>query len=272
MELEILGSGTSHGVPVIGCGCAVCASTDARDDRMRASALVRGDSGETILIDAGPELRLQAIRARIVRIDAVLLTHSHADHAHGIDDLRVFSRAGPLPVYAEASCVLDVRERFSYVFRDTQEGGGKPRLETIVIELLGGPGGDNLRCEPGEVRIGSVTAIPIPLYHGSIPVFGWRVGDTAYLTDCNLIPEASFRALSGVTNLVIGALRERPHATHFSFAQAVGAIDRISPDRAWFTHICHDFTHEGIREWLAKNAPGKKIEPAYDGLRISVRQ
>ncbi len=272
MELEILGSGTSHGVPVIGCDCAVCASTDARDNRMRASALIRAESGEAILIDAGPEFRLQALRSRIVRLDAVLITHSHADHVHGLDDLRIFTRTKAIPLYAEASCALDLRERFSYVFRETQVGGGKPLFDPMGIELEGDGTENNARCTPAELRIGSITATPIPVYHGKLPVLGWRIGDTAYLTDCNRIPESSIEQLRGVRNLVIDALRERPHSTHFSFAQALEIIEKIAPDRAWFTHICHDFTHEGIRDWLGKHAPGKKIEPAHDGLRISIRQ
>jgi len=261
MELEILGSGTSHGIPVIGCDCPVCASNDSRDNRMRTSAVFRRDDGQTILIDAGPEFRLQALRARIKRIDAVLITHSHADHVHGIDDLRIFTHTSGMRLFAEASNLEDIRDRFSYVFKETQTGGGKPRLSLIPVGME----------NPGPIDIDGTRIVPIPLMHGIVPVLGWRIGDTAYLTDCNLIPEPSFALLAGVRNLVIGALRLRPHSTHFNFPEAVKAIDRIAPDRAWFIHICHDFSHIQIQEWLKINAPGKKIEPAHDGLRITVR-
>ncbi len=255
MELEILGSGTSHGIPVIGCDCPVCRSEDTRDNRTRASALFRGDSGESVLVDAGPEFRVQAIRARITRLDAVLVTHTHADHVHGFDDLRIFSYERRLPVYASAADIAEIRERFSYAFRPTQEGGGKPRLDLIAVD--------------GPVRVGDLEFIPIPLLHGELPVLGWRCGDIAYLTDASAIPESSFALLEGTKRLVIDALRLRSHPTHFNFRDALAAIERIAPDKAWFTHLCHDFSHEGIMDWLRTNAPGKKIEPVYDGLRIS---
>ncbi len=262
MELEILGSGTSHGIPVIGCPCRVCASEDPKDNRMRASALVRDDDGTALLIDAGPEFRIQALRTRLSRLDAVLITHSHADHIHGLDDVRIFTTGKDMPVYAETACIEEIRERFAYIFKTTQLGGGKPHLELHPVSTEG--------REP--IDIAGIAVVPVPLFHGSIPVLGWRIGDTAYLTDCNRIPEASFGLLAGTRNLVIDALRNREHSTHFSFAQALAQIERIGPERAWFTHLCHDFTHEGVREWLRENAPGKKIEPAHDGLRITIRR
>ena len=264
MELEILGSGTSHGVPVIGCDCAVCASTDPHDNRMRASALLRDDDGTAILIDAGPEFRLQALRAGLSRLDAVLITHSHADHIHGLDDIRIFSTRADMPVYADPWSVEEILERFSYIFKRTQEGGGKPHVRLVTV--CGTPG-----CPPQELVLAGKRIQPIPLYHGKLLILGWRCGNTAYLTDCNGIPESSLKLLEGTENLVIDALRLRPHSTHFSFSEALEQIDRIKPKRAWFTHICHDYTHRQIQEWLAENAPGKKIEPAHDGLRITIR-
>ncbi len=227
---------------------------------------MRGDNGEAVLIDAGPEFRIQALRARIKRIDALLITHPHADHVHGIDDLRIFTHERDLPVYANASTLQELRERFAYVFKPTQEGGGKPHIE--------------LREAVQEIVIGSIKVEPIPAMHGALPILGWRCGDTAYLTDCNEIPESSLARLQGVRNLVIDALRERSHSTHYSFNEALAVIERIGPAFAWFTHICHDFSHCGIERWVEEHAPawsglkasGKKIEPAHDGLRIPVRQ
>lgn len=259
MELEILGSGTSHGIPVIGCSCPVCTSQDPHDNRMRASAILRDTDGSSILIDTGPEFRLQALRANINHIDAVLITHSHADHIHGLDDIRIFTFHEDMPIYAESTSINEIRERFSYIFKPTQKGGGKPHLDLHPVE------------SHETLLIAGKKIIPIPLIHGSLTIFGWRCGDTAYLTDCNYIPESSFQLLAGVQNLVIDALRLRTHSTHFNFPQAVEQITRINPERAWFTHICHDFSHREIQEWLAENAPGKKIEPAYDGLRITIQ-
>ncbi len=272
MELEILGSGTSHGIPVIGCHCAVCESSDPRDNRLRASALVRCDDGTTILIDAGPEFRVQALRARIERVDALLVTHTHADHIHGLDDLRIFSRERSLPVYASASAVGEIAERFSYIFRETQLGGGKPRITLVPVS-------DEV-TRSGEIAVAGARVRPIPLLHGSLPILGWRIGDTAYLTDCNAIPEGSYRLLEGTKKLVIDGLRSRAHSTHFTFGEALAVIERVAPERAWFTHICHDYSHCGIERWIAENAPewtgltasGKKIEPAHDGLRIAIGQ
>jgi len=271
MELELLGTGTSHGIPVISCTCDVCASVDSRDKRLRASALIRLDNGMTILIDSGPEFRIQALRAGLSRLDTVLFTHSHADHTHGLDDVRIFTHTRDMPIYAEQRCAQEIRERFAYIFHRTQEGGGKPHIKLISIEAESAAQGEANAYYPPPIDIGGMQIIPIPAMHGSIPVLGWRIGDTAYLTDCSAIPEASLDRLKGLTNLVIGALRERPHSTHFSFSQAVSVIHRIGPQHAWFTHICHDFSHQGIINWLDTNHPGKKIEPAYDGLRITIR-
>lgn len=259
MELEILGSGTSHGIPVIGCPCPVCASKDIHDNRMRASALFRDPDGTAILVDAGPEFRLQALRSKISRLDALLVTHAHADHIHGMDDIRIFSTHADMPVYCNRLCIEDIRNRFDYVFKATQEGGGKPHLELIPVEP-----GDTITVAGREI-------LAIPLWHGSLPILGWRLGDTAYLTDCNRMPDEAWPLLEGTKKLVIDALRVRPHSTHFSYGEALTVIDRLKPEQAWFTHLCHDFSHRQIQAWLAVNAPGKKIEPAFDGLRITIR-
>lgn len=259
MELVILGSGTSHGIPVIGCSCPICTSTNPKDTRLRSSALIIGDEGEYILIDSGPEFRIQALKEGLTHIDAVLITHSHADHLHGIDDVRIFTRDRVIPVYANKPCVKDIKSRFSYIFKKTQEGGGKPHLSLHSILPPYTP-----------FYIGTVRIEPIPLYHGNLPILGWKFGDTAYLTDCNHIPQTSYAILQGVKNLVIDSLRARKHSTHFNFEQALQEINEIGAEQAWFTHICHDFSHDQIVEWIQRTGTDKKIEPAYDGLRIKV--
>lgn len=259
MNLVILGSGTSHGVPVIGCTCKTCTSCDPKDNRLRASALVLGDNKEAILIDAGPEFRLQALREHIDHLNAVLITHAHADHIHGLDDIRIFSKDKDMELWANKQTIKDIKERFAYIFKKTQLGGGKPHLNLCTVKK-----------GHSSINIGSINIIPIPLNHGDLPILGWRINDTAYLTDCNNIPKASYQLLKGTKKLVIDALRLRPHSTHFNFTQALEVINKTGADQAWFTHICHDFTHQNLQSWLKTQVPDKKIEPAYDGLRIKI--
>lgn len=268
MELEILGSGTSHGVPVIGCTCPVCTSQDPKNNRMRTSALIRTDSGKTCIIDVGPEFRIQALRSKITSIDAVLITHSHADHIHGLDDLRVFTRDIPMPVYAERSCIQDIKYRFSYAFRNTARGGGKPHFNLIPIPCSSFAH-SSFNSKP--ITICGIEVLPIPVYHGKLCVLGWRIENTAYITDCSQIPESSYKLLEGTKTLILGALRLRPHTTHFNFPQALEVSNRIGAKNTYLIHLCHDFSHQEICEWLASNAAGKKIEPAYDGLRITIQ-
>ncbi len=274
MEFEILGSGTSHGIPVIGCDCAVCASADPHDNRYRASAFARTGEHAGILIDAGPEFRLQALRAKIRKLDALLVTHAHADHIHGLDDVRIFTHDRDLPVYSSRQTLREIRDRFDYVFKETQKGGGKPHIRLLPVE----PG------VPFRIDGTGVFATAVPIMHGELEIFGWRIGDTAYLTDCGEVPDASRELLAGVKRLVIDALRERPHTTHFNFAGALEEIVKIAPERAYLTHICHDFSHgeifRWIEGWLRSNGgraevrrfmdAGKKIEPAHDGLRFDL--
>ncbi len=257
MKLRFLGTGTSHGVPVVGCSCAVCSSTDPRDSRYRTSVIVEGDHGEVVLIDAGPEFRLQALRAHLTRLDAILVTHAHADHIHGLDDVRPLTRGKPLPVYASAPDLREIRNRFAYAFRDGQAGGGKPRLELTEID-------------PGGATIGGIRAIPVPLFHGDRRVLGYRIGRLAYLTDCSSIPEPSMPLLDGLDLLVIDALRLRPHPTHLSVDEAFQLALRLMPARLLLTHICHDLSHAQLEEYCAKATLPFPAGPAWDGLEVGV--
>ena len=264
MKLTILGSGTSHGVPVLGCACAVCRSEDPKDQRMRTSLYVEGAEGEAVVIDTGPEFRLQALRAGITRLDAVLLTHAHADHIHGMDDVRPLSVQTPLPVYGNRSTLEELRERFSYVFKPTQRGGGKPRIiptEVSAPAVIGG-----LRCTP------------VPVKHGALDILGWRIDEgnktAVYLTDTSAIPASSLPLIGGPEILIIGALRARPHETHFTFEQALNAALNVQAQRVFLTHLCHDYTHRQITEYCQDFIARRKLqdvsmEPAWDGLTVS---
>ena len=262
MVLEILGSGTSTGVPVPTCKCKACSSRDPADKRLRASALLRGDGGEAILIDAGPDFREQALRSELERLDAVLVTHSHADHIHGMDDLRIFSCKNALPVFSNEGCIADIKARFDYVFKKTQEGGGKPKFALEVAEA-GKP-----------LFVAGIKVVPVPLLHGELEATGWRIGDTAYLTDCSALPDEALPLLEGIKNLVIDGLRLKAHPTHFNFEEAAETAKRTGAENAWLTHIGHERLHSEIAAWCAKRqAESEKpmtLAPAFDGLKINV--
>jgi phosphoribosyl 1,2-cyclic phosphate phosphodiesterase len=248
LRLTMLGSGTSTGVPVIGCDCAVCRSTDPRNRRLRPGLHLEA-AGGSIVIDTSPDFRQQALRFGIERVDAVLYTHSHADHVFGLDDLRIFNfrQRGSIPCFGSAETMSRMRQIFTYVFDEGQEGGGKPRLELSPVrapfQLLG------------------EQVVPIPVGHGAMEVFGFRVGRFACVTDVNFISEESFALLSGVDLLVLSALRYRPHPTHFSLAEAIAVAQRIGARRTLLTHIAHDIDHGRL---LVELPPG--IELGYDGL------
>ena len=250
MKLRILGSATSSGVPVIGCNCDVCTSADRRNFRTRTSALFVHD-GRSLLIDASPDLRLQALWYQIERVDAMLVTHAHSDHIAGLDDLRAFNfrQRQAIPVYASPATLAEIRRRFAYIFEETQEGGGKPMLDLFAID--------------DSFSVNGFSVIPIPLWHGELEILGFRIGNAAYCTDVSTIPEPSFAQLDGVKVLVIDALRRTPHPTHFSLDEALLAIERIGPDRAVLTHLTHVFDHET----LSKELPDG-VEPAFDGMVI----
>jgi len=256
-RLLFLGTGTSHGVPVIGCDCPVCTSTDPRNNRTRSSALVQTAPPETtILIDTSVDFRLQALRHRISHIDVVLFTHHHADHIFGLDDLRTFSdRQGRINCYASPYTADHLRTVFGYAFAapDIAEWGGLPRLNLHVIH--------------GPFEVNGHTIIPIELPHGPhVTVLGYRIGGLAYLTDCSDVPDAALEHLRSLDVVVIDALRPQPHPTHFSIDQAVAAAERIGARRTYFTHISHRCDHAALAASLPPH-----IQPAWDGLAVDVQ-
>ncbi len=254
VRVTFLGTGTSHGVPMIGCDCAVCSSSDPRDNRLRSSIYVEGDDGLCLLVDTTTDLRTQALRANVRRIDAVLYTHAHADHVMGLDELRRFNwmTKRPLPVYGAEHTLDDLRRTFSYVFApDAPRGGGVPDLRLTPIA--------------GACCFGSTTVAPVPVRHGWWDVFGYRFGTFAYLTDCNAIPDASIEALAGVDVLVLDALRHTPHPTHFSLSEAVAMARRIGARQTYFTHIAHELGHAETSAGLPEG-----MTLAYDGLVLEL--
>jgi phosphoribosyl 1,2-cyclic phosphate phosphodiesterase len=270
LNVTLLGTGTSHGVPMIGCGCAVCRSTDPRDRRTRPSILIElpdpGESGDPllarsgsaaavryVLVDTSPDLRQQALTYAIARVDAILFTHGHADHVMGLDEIRRYNslQRGVMPCYGDGQTVAEIRETFGYAFREQGAGGGVPRLSLFRI---GGP-----------FSLGGVEIVPVPIMHGPRQILGFRIGPFAYLTDCSGIPDSSWALLEGVGTLVVDALRERPHPTHFTVDEAVAVVERVAPERAYFTHICHDLSHAATSARLPAG-----VELAYDGLILHI--
>jgi phosphoribosyl 1,2-cyclic phosphate phosphodiesterase len=250
-----LGTGTSHGVPMIGCDCAVCRSSDPRDNRLRPSILIETDDGLSVLIDTGPDLRTQALRFGVRRVDAICYTHAHADHIMGLDDVRRFNAmAGrPMPVFGDQATLDDLRRAFAYAFKGGAiPGGGIPRLELWPIA--------------GPFCLGRQEVTPVPILHGGRTILGFRFGRFAYLTDCSAVPDASMTRLGGLDVLVLDALRPQSHPTHMTLAQAVAVARRVGATRTYFTHMAHDLPHAATCAALPE-----AMALAYDGLRLEVR-
>jgi len=248
--LTVLGSGTSMGVPTIGCSCAVCHSSDPHDRRTRPSILLQF-GGKVVLIDTTPDFREQAIREHITQIDAVLYTHTHADHILGIDDLRPLSyhRDGKIPLYARPDAAEFIRNMFRYIFDADYKFGGLARLELKPID--------------GVFELFGRRFEPVPVIHGETEIFGYRFGSAAYLTDFSEIPEASFAQLQNLDVLFLDGLRHKPHPTHSTVENSIRIADRLAAKRVFFTHICHDLPHEATNASLPP-----RVRLSHDGMKL----
>ncbi|HTE46151.1 MAG TPA: MBL fold metallo-hydrolase [Gemmatimonadaceae bacterium] len=258
MKLTFLGTGTSFGVPQLGCHCDVCRSPDPRDTRSRVGAVVESNHGTRVLIDTPPELRLQLIAAGIDRVDGVLYTHAHADHTHGIDDLRAITirRSAPLPIYGPAETLDDLAGKFRYIFDDgirPLPGTSKPEGKAHIVE----PG---VPFTIGELEL---TAVRVP--HGAITVFAYRIGPLAYVTDAKSLPPEAIAVLRGASVLVINALFRTEHPTHLSIPEAVSVAREIGAERTYLTHLTHDNFHANLEAELPRG-----IVPAFDGLTVRI--
>lgn len=287
MKLTFLGTGTSQGVPIISCNCKVCRSLSKKNKRFRSSVYVQTNDKKYILVDIGPEFRLQAIKYKVNQIDALLLTHSHADHLHGIDDLRSYScdcfkrtatnsdlfDAPPIPVYTNEKTIKDVQNRFGYFFVHPKEGGGHAKVSLNIADK--------------PFFIGETQITPIPMMHGKLPTLGWVFTSTSnnnqkesivYLTDCSFISDESINLIlstsGNIKHLVIDGLRIKKHSTHFSFLEAMETAAKLNPHQVWITHLTHHHSHLETSKYLNKhkNTVGLKckIAPAYDGLILKI--
>ncbi len=249
--LTVLGSGTSMGVPTIGCDCAVCHSSDPRDRRTRPSVMI-SYNGAHVLIDSTPDFREQALRENIQRLDAVLYTHTHADHILGIDDLRPLTyhhKPGKMPLYATPQACDFLRNMFRYIFDATYKFGGLPLVELRPIE--------------GPVELFDAHFEPLTVIHGETPILGFRFGSAAYLTDHSAVPAETLDKLRNLDILFLDALRYEPHPTHSTVEQSLKIVDAVRPKRTFFTHICHDLPHEATNATLPRG-----VQLAYDGMKL----
>lgn len=256
-EMIIMGTGTSVGVPVVGCHCAVCRSHNPRNHRTRTGVLIRGPQGEFV-IDAGPELRLQLVRENSQLVQAAVFTHAHADHILGLDDLRIFGyrMEAAVPLYCEEMVEAQIRQVFSYAFTDPATHAHQFAAPKLRFE----------RIHPGQpFTLLGLEILPIRLKHGELPILGFRIGNVAFLTDVSTIPPESKELLHGLDTLIIDALRKEPHPTHLHVDAALRIIRQLRPKQAYLTHMSHDLDYDSLRNELPDG-----IEPAYDGLKISL--
>lgn len=254
MKVYFLGTGTSQGIPVIGSHHPVCLSRDPKDKRLRVSIWIRWDD-YSFVIDCGPDFRQQMLISDCQKVDAILYTHEHADHTAGLDDIRPFNfRQGEMPIYAHKRVIENLKKRFDYVFETINKYPGAPSV--LPIEIV-----NNV-----PFVLGNKTVIPINVYHGKLQVFGFRIDDFAYLTDVKTIEENEIEKLKGVKVLVINALREESHNTHFNLQEALDFINLVKPEQTYLTHISHVF---GFHEEIQKKLP-KNVYLAYDNLEINI--
>jgi len=254
MKVTLLGCATSTGVPIIGCPCSICTSNNPKNKRTRCSVFVESNR-KNILIDSSTDLRFQALRHNITRLDAVLYTHSHADHTHGIDDLRTFNFINNMviPCYGNALTINNLKNNFGYIFDGVHSAGGKPKLELNVVE--------------NNFDFDGINIIPIEINHANWIILGYRIGNFAYLTDCSGIPPESMEKLKGLDLLILSALRYREHPAHFNIDQAVEMAQKLNPKLTVFTHMGHEVEYDTLLSELPDN-----IVPAYDGMELELDQ
>ena len=256
MNITILGCGTSQGVPVIGCDCEVCRSTDPRDKRLRTSILIQTDK-TTICVDAGPDFRQQMLRENVKHLDAILITHQHKDHIGGLDDVRSFNflQNISMPIYASPEAQEEIKREYSYAFVDKNElYPGAPTYNMIDIK------------DDDDIIINDLTIKPIPLLHLKMSCYAFRIGNFAYVTDFHYISDDSFQKLKGVEYLIIEALRHEKHYSHISLSEAIDIAQRLNVKKAWFTHVSHSM---GKADDVNKTLPNNMML-AYDGLKIAI--
>ncbi len=252
MKLTFLGTGTSTGVPIVGCRCPVCTSPAPHDKRTRPSVLLEY-AGRTVVIDTTPDFRGQALREKIERVDAVVFTHAHADHVLGLDDVRpfFFRQQNPIPIYADTRSMESLRRIFTYIFEQTYAYGGILKVDPHLID--------------GPFELWGERVVPIPVLHGNLPVLGFRLRKMAYVTDFSAIPEEAIPLLEGLDVLILDALRYKPHPTHSTVENSLRLVEQLKPARAYFTHIAHELQHEEANAKLPPN-----VHLAYDGLKIEL--